>query len=123
MKRMALVFSGGLFISVLISAVVWAQDTAQISGRVSDQTGAVLPGVEIIATQTGTGIARTTISNETGSYVPPNLAVGPYRLEMGLPGFRTFVQTGIVLQVNSNPDHTDGAMKAILMSAIRVIRG
>ena len=46
---------------------VWAQSTAQISGNVSDGTGAVLPGVEITATQTDTGIARSGISNETGS--------------------------------------------------------
>ena len=36
-------------------------------------------------------------------YVLPNLPIGPYRLEATLPGFRTFAQTGIVLQVNSNP--------------------
>jgi hypothetical protein len=79
-----------------------AQATAQISGTVRDQSGAVLPGVEVTATQTETGITRTTISNETGSYVLPNLLVGPYRLEAGLPGFRTFVQTGLVLQVSAN---------------------
>ena len=62
-----------------------------------------MPGVEITATQTDTGIARSTVSNETGSYVLPNLAVGPYRLEAALQGFRTFVQSGIVLQVNSSP--------------------
>src|SRR5215470_13267202 len=77
--------------------------TAQISGTVSDSTGAVLPGVEITATQTDTGLSRTAVSNETGAYVLPNLPVGPYRLEASLPGFRTFAQTGIVLQVNSNP--------------------
>jgi len=44
-----------------------------------------------------------TATNETGSYVMPNLALGPYRLEAMLPGFRSFVQTGIVLQVSSNP--------------------
>ena len=37
------------------------------------------------------------------AYVLWNLAVGPYRLEAALPGFRTFVQTGIVLQVNASP--------------------
>ena len=84
-------------------ASVWAQATAQISGTVKDQSAAVLPGVEVTATQTDTGISRSTVTNETGSYILPNLAVGPYRLEAGLPGFRTFVQTGIVLQVNSNP--------------------
>jgi hypothetical protein len=81
----------------------WAQATAQISGAIRDQSGAVLPGVEVSATQTDTGIRRTTITNETGSYVMPSLPLGPYRLEAGLPGFRTFLQTGIVLQVNSNP--------------------
>ena len=63
----------------------------------------MLPGVEITATQTEPAISRMTITNETGSYVLPNLPLGPYRLEAALPGFRTFVQTGIVLQVNSNP--------------------
>jgi hypothetical protein len=82
---------------------VWAQATAQISGTIKDQSGAVLPGVEVIATQTDTGIVRNTITNETGSYLLPNLATGPYRMEATLPGFRTFVQTGIVLQVNGNP--------------------
>src|SRR5262245_25544187 len=77
--------------------------TAQISGTVSDPTGAVLPGAEITATQTDTGVMRTAVSNETGAYVLPNLPVGPYRLEASLPGFRSFVQTGIVLQVGSNP--------------------
>src|SRR5215475_11839719 len=82
---------------------VWAQATAQISGDVRDQSGAVLPGAEVTATQTDTAVSRTTITNETGYYVLPNLPLGPYRLEASLPGFRTFVQTGIVLQVGSSP--------------------
>src|SRR5881409_3690425 len=85
------------------SADAWAQATAQISGTVRDQSGAVLPGVEVSATQMATGTKRTILTNETGSYVLTNLAVGPYRIEAALPGFRTFVQTGIVLQVDSNP--------------------
>src|SRR5262245_30329785 len=82
---------------------LWAQATAQISGAVQDPTGAVLPGVEVAATQTATGIFRMTVTNETGYYVLPNLPLGPYKLEAALPGFRTFLQTGIVLQVGSNP--------------------
>jgi hypothetical protein len=103
MKRVLTHLIIGLAILALTSTNVWAQATAQISGSVRDQSGAVLPGVEVTATQTETGITRMTISNETGSYVLPNLAIGPYRLEVALPGFRTYVQTGIVLQVNSNP--------------------
>jgi hypothetical protein len=47
--------------------MVFTQATAQISGVVKDQSGAVLPGVEITATQTDTGVARMTVTNETGS--------------------------------------------------------
>ncbi|PYR96233.1 MAG: hypothetical protein DMG16_28430 [Acidobacteria bacterium] len=83
---------------------VWAQSTAQLSGTVRDQSGAVLPGVEVKATQTSTGLERSVLTNETGSYVLPNLPIGPYRLEASLTGFRSFVQTGIVLQVNANPE-------------------
>jgi hypothetical protein len=92
----------GLVISALTCTSIWAQATAQISGTVKDQSGAVLPGVEITATQTGTGATRTAVTNETGSFVLPSLPLGPYRVEAGLPGFRTFVQTGIVLQVDSS---------------------
>jgi hypothetical protein len=103
MKRIwTALFMGGL-VSMLTCGSAWSQATAQVSGSVQDQSGAVLPGAEITATQTDTGVSRMTITNETGHYVLPNLPLGPYRLEAGLPGFRTFVQTGIVLQVGSNP--------------------
>ncbi|MBP1623753.1 MAG: TonB-dependent receptor [Acidobacteria bacterium] len=88
---------------MLLPDSVWAQATAQISGTVGDQSGAILPGVKITATQIDTGASRSTITNNTGFYVLPNLPLGPYRLEASLAGFRTFAQTGIVLQVGSNP--------------------
>jgi Carboxypeptidase regulatory-like domain len=103
MKRISMCFAVALVLCAVSSPALWAQATAQISGAVRDQSGAVLPGAEVTATQTETAVARSTISNETGSYVLPNLQLGPYKLEVALPGFRTFVQTGIVLQVNSNP--------------------
>jgi hypothetical protein len=101
MKHVATVLGIALLICAFSSADAWAQATAQISGTVRDQSGAVLPGVEVTATQTETGIARSTVTNETGSYVLSNLPLGPYKLEAALPGFRTFVQSGIVLQVNA----------------------
>src|SRR4026208_1626409 len=103
MKRIAMNLPTALAVFVLNCGSIWAQGTAQISGTVKDQTGAVLPGVEVTVTQTDTGVARNTSTNETGSFVLPNLVVGPYRLEAALGGFRTFVQNGIVLQVNSSP--------------------
>src|SRR5256884_1468486 len=89
--------------AVVICGDVWAQATAQIAGSVRDQSGAVLPGAEVTVTQTETGAARAAVTNETGSYVLSNLPIGSYRLEASLRGFRTFVQTGIVLQVNGSP--------------------
>jgi hypothetical protein len=102
MRRIARWLLSGLLISALSCASIWAQATAQISGTVKDQSGAVLPGVEITATQTGTGANRTAVTNETGSFVLPSLPLGPYRVEAALPGFRTFAQAGIVLQVDGS---------------------
>src|SRR5207249_2936560 len=92
MKRIITKISFACVFLMLGSTGLWAQATAQISGAVRDQSGAVLPGVEVTATQTETGIARTAVTNETGSYVFSNLALGPYRLEAALPGFRTYAQ-------------------------------
>ena len=102
-ERIRIFLLGGLLCSALTVTAVWAQSTAQIAGTVKDQSGAVLPGVEITVTQTDTGVKRTVPTDETGSYVLPNLPIGPYRLEAALPGFRTYTQTGIVLQVDANP--------------------
>jgi len=90
-----------LFLSA--SAAGLAQGTGEISGTVRDQSGAVLPGAELSATQIQTGFVRSAVTNETGSYILPNLPIGPYKLEASLPGFRTYVQTGIILEVNSRP--------------------
>src|SRR6266704_1682465 len=87
---------------LLISGVVWAQATGQIAGTVRDETGAVIPGAEIKATQTATGAVRPAVSGEDGRYVLPTLPLGPYVLEVTKAGFTTYIQTGIVLQVDSN---------------------
>ena len=57
----------------------------------------------VTATQTDTQFIRTVVTDETESWTMPNMPIGPYRLEVSLVGFRTYVQTGIVLQVNANP--------------------
>jgi len=92
-----------IFVLVATCGDIWGQATAQISGSVKDQSGAALPGVEITVTQTDTGVTRSAVTNETGSYILQNLPIGSYRLEASLPGFRSYVQTGIVLQVNASP--------------------
>ena len=90
-------------ICLITCAVVFAQAVSQISGAVRDDSGAVVPGVEISVTQTATGAKRSAVTDETGSFILPNLPLGPYRLEAAKLGFRTYVQTGIELQVGGNP--------------------
>src|SRR2546425_13327705 len=80
-----------------------AQGTSQIQGVVQAATGAIIGGAEVKATQTDTGAVRTVTSGEDGTYVLSNLPLGPYRLEVSRAGFTTYVQTGIVLQVATNP--------------------
>ena len=58
---------------LLACASAWAQGTAQISGLVRDESGAVLPGVTVTVTQTDTGFTRTVVTNEDGAYSMPNL--------------------------------------------------
>ena len=98
--RKLLVASG--LVCFLNAAVVFAQ-TAQINGTIKDSTGLAVPGATIKATQTATGVVRTAESGADGGYVLPNLPVGPYLLEVSKEGFSTFAQTGIVLQVGTNP--------------------
>ena len=86
-----------------LGTCLWGQATSQIQGVVLDPAGAAVPGAEIKATQTDTGVVRTTNSGADGTYALANLAIGPYRVEVSKPGFSTYVQTGIVLQVASNP--------------------
>jgi Carboxypeptidase regulatory-like domain len=105
MRHALRLVAGGMAIALLTATTAWAQAgaTAQISGTVHDSSGAVLPGVDVTATQTDTNSSRSTVTDERGNYVLPNLPVGPYRLQASLSGFRMFQRTGIVLQVNSNP--------------------
>src|SRR5262245_27770589 len=103
MRRILCMALGAFLIWVFNCSSAWAQATAQIGGTERDPSGAILPGVEIRVTQIETGITRDAVTNETGSYVLPNLPIGPYRFEASLPGFRTYAQTGIVLQINSSP--------------------
>src|SRR6185369_985400 len=81
MQRITFCLMSGFIVFVLAAGSAWAQATAQIAGTVRDQSGAVLPGVEVTVTQTDTGTARNAITNESGSYVLSNLPIGPYRLE------------------------------------------
>ena len=93
-----------LLLVITAMSIAWGQaSTSQITGVVRDSSGLPVPGVEVRATQTATDLVRTAPTGPDGSYLLTNLPIGPYKLEASKEGFSTFVQSGIVLQVDSNP--------------------
>jgi hypothetical protein len=99
-----MVFGGTCVLLLLLALPAFGQiSTAQLSGKVTDTSNAVLPGATVTVTQADTGAVRSVVTEADGSYLISNLAPGPYRLEVALQGFRTYVQTGIVLQVAATP--------------------
>ena len=73
--------------------------TGALTGITRDATRAVIPGVEITLVNMATSEARSTVSNESGSYSFALLAPGTYRLEAALSGFKTAIQSGIRISV------------------------
>ena len=104
---------GSFALALTFGAIsLWPQATqvSQISGTALDGTGAFIQGADITITNVDTGIAKTTVSGADGAYLITNLPVGQYRLQARKSGFAVHVQTGIALDVNSNP-HIDITMK------------
>ncbi len=86
---------------LVYSNFLLAQSTGgRILGRVADPSGAVLANVKVTATNEATGVSQETRSGDTGDYGFPQLAVGVYRLEFDLVGFKKNVQRGVNLDLN-----------------------
>lgn len=73
--------------------------TGTILGTIADQSDAVLPGVEVMATNTETGITRSTVSGSRGEYRIPALPPRTYEVTARLSGFQTGVHSGFTLNV------------------------
>src|SRR5437868_8090419 len=70
---------------------------ATVGGTVADSTGALIPGVTVTATNTGTGIVNTVVTNEAGAYQFAALQPGTYKISSELPGFQTQTFTDVQL--------------------------
>jgi Carboxypeptidase regulatory-like domain len=76
--------------------------TGNIQGTVTDSTGAVVPKASVILTNEATRVSRQTDSDSAGVYVFPGVPISTYDLSVTAPGFRTYEQKGIVLEVGSS---------------------
>ena len=84
-----------LFWGICSLAPVSAQTIqGRISGTVTDSSGGVVPGVSLMVTNEGTNLSRTAVTDDHGSYVITNLAVGMYTVSVELPGFKKIRRTG-----------------------------
>jgi len=72
-----------------------------IVGTVTDQTGAVVPGAHVTATNPLTGLRRETDSDGTGTYNIPNLPEGAYDLSVTASGFKPLTQKGIQIRIGA----------------------
>ena len=83
-------------VGLLVAPSLWAQTTTgAIRGVVTDESGAVLPGVTVTLKGPATAGTPTTTTNEAGIYRFPNLAPGTYQITVELAGFTSSTQTGI----------------------------
>jgi hypothetical protein len=82
------------------STSVRAQAVGEITGRVIDPSGAVMPNVRITATNTATGVSQSTISSGSGTYTIPRLLVGTYTVTAEMRGFKPGVAHDITLDVS-----------------------
>jgi len=91
-----------LFVACIVCAspLFGQNSNASITGTVTDQTGAVVPGAQMTLTLGTSGTVRKTTSGQDGNFFFPNLPDGSYELQCAAQGFQTFIQRGIVLHLN-----------------------
>ncbi len=85
---------------VLACAGAFAQANSEVTGIVSDQTGAVVSGAKITLTDPGTGVTKSTISDATGLYDIPGLNAANYNMKVTAKGFENYEQKGVVVDIS-----------------------
>ncbi len=89
-----------VFVLSLCVATASAQEVrASITGLVTDSSGAALANATVRVVNTANQVAVTAVTNASGNYVTPFLAPGPYELSVEAPGFKKYVRSNIVLQL------------------------
>jgi hypothetical protein len=74
-------------------------DAAVVSGRVTDESGAVIADAEVTASNTQSGVKVDTLTNQNGIYVVQNLRPGTYVVTVQKDGFRQVTLTNLTLNV------------------------
>jgi len=99
MRRHLVAWLVGSLVCLTPSLLAAQQGTGEIAGKVTDEQGAVLPGVAIVVTNEETGVFRDVVSGPAGTYFASQLVPGRYRISAKLQGFQAMERGGLVLQV------------------------
>jgi hypothetical protein len=101
LRRLTLI----VLLCFLVLAPAWSQDArGTIVGRITDPSGAVVPGVQVIVTNVAMGTKTTLTTNAEGFYLAPLLIPGVYRVEATLTGFKKALKDGIEVRVGDRLD-------------------
>jgi hypothetical protein len=97
-------------LAMLSSSALRAQITSTIYGQVTDATGGTVPGAQVSVINRDTNLSRTAQTNAEGEYRIEFLPVGNYKVDVTANGFKRFVRSGVVLEVNV-PARVDAVMQ------------
>ena len=89
---------------LLTMAALAQNNTGIISGKITDQTGAIVPNAQVTVTQTDTGVNSVSLSNSEGIFRVPGLRDGPYSVTVSAAGFKKAVRDGLSLQIGQVMD-------------------
>jgi hypothetical protein len=109
-------------VAFCVPVALFAQDTASITGTVTDPTGAAIPGAQVTLTSVEHGINRAATSNSTGDYLFAALPIGSYNLTVVASGFKMFQAAGIVVRV-AQKSRVDVAMQVGAASTEVTVQG
>ncbi|MBI3490820.1 MAG: TonB-dependent receptor [Acidobacteria bacterium] len=101
MRRSSVLVAVALLTLAVGPAFAQQSQFSSVQGRVTDESGAALPGVTVVATHQETGIFRQVVSNADGSYQVPGLVPGPYRVIADLSGFKKYEHSDLVLLIGN----------------------
>jgi len=99
MKRLEVYQVTLLLTFFLASSITAPAQTAQVTGRISDASGAVVPDARVTLTNQANGFRRDTVTNEEGYYTVPLLQPGSYEVSVRKDGYRPLLRSGVALNV------------------------
>jgi len=102
-KRVALLAASLMMLLATATCLMAQQVTVvEVNGYVTDPSGQAIANAQVKMVDTARGAVHTAMSDATGRYSLPNLPVGIYRLEVTAPGFKSYQQPNIELEVGHN---------------------